>query len=362
MKQIGIFSWLLVFFSTTLSAQRTIENIIIITTDGLRWQEVFMGMDTAIANNKRYHQGDSSYLYNKYWSNDTMERRKKLMPFFWTTIAQKGQLYGNRLYENKIDNANPHWFSYPGYNEIFTGYPDEKVNTNNYPDNPYTTVLEFINKQPAYKGKVAAFAAWEAFNRILNEPRCGFPVIASFDTVPGKLTDKQKLINKMLLSSYRPWLEHECLDLFTHYAAMEYLQTNLPKVLFIGYGETDEWAHAGQYRFYLDAAKQVDQWIAEIWGFVQNHPNYKNKTALLITTDHGRGDQNKSQWTDHGSNVPGASEIWLAVLGPSFVSKGEVKGNMQLYQKQLAQSIAKMIGLTFVSSHPIADEIKEICF
>ncbi|MCU7552811.1 LTA synthase family protein [Chitinophagaceae bacterium LB-8] len=362
MKQFIILNWLFFFFSTLTNAQGKIENIIIVTTDGFRWQEVFMGMDTAIANNKRYNQGDSTYIYKNYWDSNVEERRKKLMPFTWTTIAQKGQLYGNRIYGNKVDNANPYWFSYPGYSEIFTGYPDEKINANSYPNNHLTTVLEFLNKQPGYKGKVAAFGAWEAFNRIFNEPRCGFPVFAAFDTFPGKVTVQQKLLNKLLSNSFKPWHKDECLDVFTHYAALEYLKTNEPKVLFIGYGETDEWAHAGEYRFYLDAAKQVDQWISEIWTYVQNHPKYKNKTALLITTDHGRGDKNKSQWTDHGSEVTGASEIWLAVLAPGFSSKGEVKESMQLYQKQYAQTIAKMLGFTFGASHTVAGEVKEVGF
>ena len=360
MRKLTALIWVLLYFSAHVNAQQKIENIIVITTDGLRWQEVFTGMDTALANSRQFNQGDSIYIYNNYWSSNAEERRKKLMPFFWSTLVQKGQLYGNRLHGNKVDNANPHWFSYPGYSELFTGYPDEKVNSNNYPNNPHTTVLEFINRQPAFKGKVAAFGAWEAFNRILNEPRSGFPVIAAFDTVSGKITDRQKLVNNMVVNSYRPWHSGECLDVFTHYAAVEYLKTFTPKVLFIGYGETDEWAHAGRYRFYLDATRQVDKWIAEIWGFVQSHPKYKNKTALLITTDHGRGDKNKAQWTDHGSNVPGAGEIWLAVLAPGVTSKGEVKENMQLYQKQMAQTIAKMIGLTFTANHPIGEEIMEV--
>jgi hypothetical protein len=362
MKPAVIISCLLLFFSSNLCAQRKIENIIIVTTDGLRWQELFTGMDSAIANNKLYHNGDSAYIYNNYWDSDVEKRREKLMPFMWTITAQKGQLYGNRLYGNKIDNANQYWFSYPGYNEIFTGFPDEKINSNKYPDNPHTTVLEFIHMQPAYKGKVAAFGAWEAFNRIFNESRCGFPVIASFDTLTGKLSESQKLLNRMLLNSHRPWRDEECLDVFTHYAAMEYLKKNLPKVLFIGYGETDEWAHSGQYRFYLDAANQVDHWISEIWGFVQNHPLYKNKTALLITTDHGRGDKEKSQWTDHGGKVPGASEIWFAIIAPGIEAKGEVKETMQLYQKQFAQTISKLLGLKFVAGHPVAEEVKQIGF
>jgi arylsulfatase A-like enzyme len=54
--------------------------------------------------------------------------------------------------------------------------------------------------------------------------------------------------------------------------------------LYISYGETDEWAYRF-YRSYLDAAHQVDAWIKEIWDFVQNDPQYKDKTALVFTTD-----------------------------------------------------------------------------
>src|SRR5689334_5859340 len=107
-----------ILFSVCNSFGQQIENIIIITTDGYRWQEVFKGMDSAIANNSKFHQGDSSYIFEKYWSNDENERRKKLMPFFWSTISNHGQIYGNRKFENKVNNANPYWFSYPGYSEI----------------------------------------------------------------------------------------------------------------------------------------------------------------------------------------------------------------------------------------------------
>jgi hypothetical protein len=36
------------------------------------------------------------------------------------------------------------------------------------------------------------------------------------------------------------------------------------------------------YRSYLDAAHQVDAWIKEIWDYVQNDPQYKDKTALVF--------------------------------------------------------------------------------
>ena len=338
-----------------------IENIIIITSDGLRWQEVFKGMDSVIACNNKFHGGDSAYIFERYWAPSGPERRKKLMPFIWNTIASRGQLYGNRDFGNKVDNANPYKFSYPGYNEIFTGYPDSAINSNEYPPNPNSNVLEFINKQPGYKGKVAAFAAWEAFNRILNEKRSGFPVIAAFDQSGGAdATASEQLINAMLKDSYKPWREHECLDVFTHYAAMEHLKTKRPSVLFIGYGETDEWAHAGRYNNYLDAIHQVDQWLGDLWSFVQSNPRYKNRTALLITVDHGRGDKNKEKWTSHGQSIPDANEIWFAVMGPGIPARGELKTEMQLYQKQLAKTIAGLLGLEFTATHPVAEKITQI--
>lgn len=356
-KLVLIFSLLLSFLS---SAQKT-ENIIIITTDGFRWQEVFKGLDTAIANDKKFNQGDSTYIYKKYSGQDFKASRQKIMPFFWSEIASKGQIYGNRDLGNKVDVSNPYWFSYPGYSEIMTGNVDVNVNSNGYKANPNVNVLEFLNKQPKLKGKTAAFGAWDAFDRILNEERSGFPVISAFDNVGGnKPTQTQKLLNEMRNNSFKPFHEDECLDVFTHYQAMDELKTKKPKVLYIAYGETDEWAHHGDYRSYLDAANQVDKWIQEIWNFVQNDPQYKNKTTLFITVDHGRGDKIKSQWRDHGADIEGASQIWFAAMGPEIAPKGEIKTDSQFYQKQFAQTIAKIMGSNFTTNYPVETEVKEV--
>jgi bisphosphoglycerate-independent phosphoglycerate mutase (AlkP superfamily) len=164
----------------------------------------------------------------------------------------------------------------------------------------------------------------------------------------------------MLRDSYKPWHEDECLDVFTHYAAMAHLKAKKPKVLYIAYGETDEWAHAGQYRSYLDAAHQVDAWLQQLWNYVQSDPQYKNKTALFITTDHGRGDAVKAEWTSHGNSIKDASEIWFAVMAPGLPAKSEVKAAQQLYQQQFAQTIAKLLGYTYTAQHPVAGAVTEI--
>jgi len=358
MKRLILNALILVTLSST--AQKT-ENIIIITTDGFRWQEVFKGLDTEIANDKDFNQDDRDYIFKKYGSSDFKESRQKIMPFLWTNIALKGQIYGNRIFNNKVNVSNSYSVSYPGYSEIMTGNADPKINSNDYKENPNVNVLEFLNKQPKLKGKVAAFGAWNAFDRILNEKRSGFPVISAFDQVGGSNpTATEKLLNEMRNDSYKPFHEDECLDVFTHYEAMNELKTKKPKVLYIAYGETDAWADSGRYRSYLDAANQVDTWLNQIWEFVQKDPQYKNKTTLLITVDHGRGDKKKTEWTSHGRKVEDSSEIWFAIVGPQIAPKGEIKTETQLYQKQFAQTIAKIMGYTFTADHPVANEAKEV--
>ncbi len=333
-----------------------IENIIIVTTDGFRWQEVFNGMDSAIAETPKFNENKKDQLYKKYGALTTIERRKKLLPFIWNTIGTNGQIYGNRTYGNKVDNSNPYWFSYPGYSEIFCGYVDTAVNSNKYKANPNTNVLEYINKQPGFNKKVAAFGAWDAFDRILNEQRSGFPVTCGGEVFNNN-DATQKLIGEMKRDSYTPFDTAEYLDVFTNYQAMDYLKKQQPRVLYIAYGETDEWAHEGNYSDYLDAAHRVDKWLNDLWNYIQSSPNYKNKTALLITVDHGRGDKNKSEWTSHNAKIADSNEIWFAIIGPTIEAKGEIKTKMQIYQKQYAQTIAKLLGLNFTCEHPVAPEL-----
>jgi Metalloenzyme superfamily len=342
---------ILVAVSTTALAQKDSDpRVIVITTDGYRWQEVFNGIDTSIVKIKRFHHGDSARLMQQYYAPTLKERREKLMPFFWGKLAAAGQLHGNRKEGSQVDNANPYWFSYPGYSEILTGQVDTAVNSNDYKPNPNTNFFEHLNALPAYKGKVAAFGAWDAFDRILNEKRAGFPVVNAFDSYPELEKDPEmKMLAKMMKESFKPFGMAESLDAFTHFKAMHYLKKNKPKALYISYGETDEFAHEGAYNHYLDAAHQFDAWVGEIWDFVNSDPDYKGKTTLLITTDHGRGDAIKYQWTSHGDKVKDCYQIWYAMIGANVSTLGEVKSKEQVFQKDLIHKAAKSMGVDFKS-------------
>ncbi|MFT3936818.1 MAG: hypothetical protein QM726_24550 [Chitinophagaceae bacterium] len=352
MKRIS-FLFLSFIMSIVLQAQHKTENVVIVTMDGMRWQEIFGGVDEELLNTKTYTK-EPDEIKKQFWAATAEERRKKLFPFLWTTIAEKGQLYGNRKYDNKFDNANPYWFSYPGYNEIFTGYPDTAVNSNDKILNKNENVLEYINNQKGYAGKIAVFSTWDVFPYILNAKRSGLYVNSDTDSLKFNSPGLQ-LVNDMQFLAPRPIGTRS--DLHTYMAGREYLKAYHPKLLYIAMEETDDFAHGGLYDQYLGSAHAEDGMIADLWKILQSIPQYKDKTTLIVTCDHGRGDKVKSTWRDHGQKVEDAHELWLAVIGPDTAPKGELKTAGQLYQKQIAATIAQFLGFTFTANHPVAEPI-----
>jgi len=340
---------------SAFSQKTKTENLIIFTLDGMRWQEIFGGVDSAILHNPEYtHEREE--IEKMLWDNNAEERRKRLYPFIWNTIAVKGQVYGNRNKGSLADVANPYRFSYPGYNEIFTGYPDTAVNSNDKIKNKNENVLEFINKQKGYEGKVAAFSTWDVPPYFLNKWRSGLYVNSDKDTIDFG-TDQSRLLNDMQLLSMKP--NGERLDIVTYMAAREYLKTKKPKVLYISFDETDEYAHQGKYDYYLSASHAEDGMMGDIWNLVQSMPEYKDKTTLIVTCDHGRGDKIKSQWRDHGQKVDDATQIWMAVIGPDTKTLGENTPG-QIYQKQFATTMAALLGFKFKPAHPVGDVIQTV--
>ena len=334
-------------------------NLIIFVMDGYRWQELFEGADSAILFNHRFNHTDSAWTVTKYWDSNMQTRRRKLMPFVWSTIANEGQIHGNRNYGSLVNVKNTYWFSYPGRSEIFTGYFDSAVNSNEYPNNPNTNVLEFINQQPTFHNKIDIFSSWDAVARIMNRDRSGLHINIYGEDVKGtSLTPLQQQAN--LLQHMMPDIfgNGERLDGATYALAKAYLLANHPKILYIDLGDTDDFAHAGEYGDYLDAAHYADAMFKDIWDTIQNDPFYKGKTAMLIFPDHGRG--TGPQWTDHGSKTPRSNETYLMALGANIKPKGEIKEQEQIIEAQFAQTIAAMLGFTFTANHPVAPPVAEI--
>jgi hypothetical protein len=327
------------------SARRT-DRVILITLDGMRWQEVFRGADPALTRDERY-VSDTTALRAEFWADDPIDRRQKLMPFFWEHVAVRGRLYGNRDEGSMVDVSNGMWFSYPGYNEILTGFADDRIDSNAKRPNANRTVLEVLAGQPEFAGKVAAFGSWDVFPYIINETRSGVPVNAGFETAAGyRLSDRELFLNELQEQIPSPWSSVR-LDAFTHHYALEYLKRERPRVMYIAYGETDDFAHDGDYDAYLHSARQTDAFIRDLYTWVQSDPGYRDRTTFIVTTDHGRGTVPIDDWRGHGTDVAGSDEIWIAVFGPDTkpATAGELRG--QWFQNQVAATLARALGVLY---------------
>ncbi len=338
---------LLLFISTLSFSQKTTktENVILITLDGMRWQEIFGGAEARLIS--KSFVSDSAAVIRDFWAETPQQRREKLMPFFWTTIAKQGQLYGNRALSNFVNVSNNQWFSYPGYNEILCGFADnERIHSNDKLENPNKNVLEFIHQQKEYKGKVAAYSSWDVFPFIINTKRSGVPVNAGIVNAKGNVNEKEKWLNELMYQVPNP-LGDVRLDAFTFGFAFEHLKKNNPKVMYIAFDETDDFAHGGKYDLYLHSARYTDDFIKTLWNWCQSNEKYKNKTTLIITTDHGRGSSTIEGWKHHGQETPDSNQIWIAVIGPDTPALGEMKNANQLYQNQVAKTAAAFLGLDY---------------
>jgi hypothetical protein len=354
LKVITIIALISLFYSCNVSASK---NLIIVTIDGLRWQEAFNGADEKLINDQGFVK-DTKHLNEKFWDSSPIKRRELLMPFLWSTIEKEGVIIGNRDIGSNMSVSNKWYFSYPGYSEIFTGIADNTINSNQKVLNKNISFLEWLNNKGNYNN-IAAFGSWNVFPYIFNTERSKLHVNAGFMSAYGyPLSQQMVLLNQLQTEVPSPW-HNVRFDSFTHRFALDYLLEVKPRVMAISYGETDDFAHDGDYDQYLLSAQRTDKLIEQLWQVIQKTEGYKNNTTLLITTDHGRG-STPEDWQHHASKdaiksymknlnqfpegVKGSEHIWFAAIGPDIKAKGQIKTTTEIEQNQIAATALMLLG------------------
>lgn len=335
-----------VLYALGVGASGPAENLVIVTFDGLRWQELFGGADARLMTPEAKTHGDAAYLREKYGADTAEARREKLLPFFWNEIAVQGQVYGHAESNSPSVVTNGLNFSYPGYSEMMTGVVDPRVDSNAKKNNETVNVLEWLNGQPGFVDSVAAFTSWDVFPFILNAERSKVPVNSGWvDLTVSPDADRLVTLNEASREIPHYW-DSVRFDYFTFHGALEYVKARSPRVLYVSFGETDDWAHDNRYDMYLESAHRTDDYIRRLWEMLQSLPAYAGKTALLLTTDHGRGDT-VADWTGHGSEVLGCERIWIALYGAGVEARGLV-ADTPTTQAQVAATGAALLGLDFM--------------
>ncbi len=323
---------------------RETENVVLVTMDGLRWQELFGGADERLMQDVGAEE--RVRIKQRYNAETAEARRMALMPFFWSKIATEGQVLGDPSKGSTVKVTNGHDFSYPGYNELLCGFGDPAVNSNEKVYNENVTVLEWLNQKPAYRGRVAAYGSWDVFPFIINDRRSRVYVNAGW--APLEYGDNATVaeLNALARDLPRYWAGVR-FDAITFRGALEHLKAEKPRVLYLSLGETDDWAHAGRYELYLDAAAVADDQLRRLWETLQSMDEYRGKTSLVITTDHGRGD-GPVGWKSHSVDIEGSNRMWIAVIGPDTPSRGVLK-DVEATQSQVAATVAKLLGEDFTT-------------
>lgn len=329
------------------------DRVVLVTLDGARWQDLFTGLDLDIL---RGTSGETpveqTEAYTRFWAPTPEERRAKVMPFLWNQlVAEHGFLAGNRTRGSRMEVANTHRFSYPGYSELLTGEPhDEVITSNDDKRYGFHTVLDWLRKDLALTPpQIALFASWETF-RFIGEREEGTIAInagyAPFESADPEMRTLSGL--QTLTPNGFHGARH---DVYTFRFGLSHLQTARPRVLYLAFDETDDWAHNKRYDLVLDTLHRTDAQLQQLWAWLQSDPEYRGRTTLVLTVDHGRG-RTPADWSDHGEKVDGAHETWIGCFGAAVTARGELTPVEPLQTRQVAATVASLLGRDFRTATP----------
>jgi len=325
------------------AADRKTQNLILVTADGLRRQEVFRGIDPLLMREKDAGMDKADALRRRLDAATPEQRRERLMPFLWRRLAPRGVMLGNVEKESPVMVSNSFRVSYPGYSEILTCRAQDDTIRNNDPiRNPHETVLEYVRRKWSLaRSQVALFASWETFRFIGESEEGAVTINAGYQPAAG--TPRMEELSRLQMEALSPWssVRH---DYVTAEMAFDYVKKFKPRLLYLSLGETDDWAHDKRYDRVLQTAQYFDRTLERLWQLAQSLDEYRDRTTLLVSSDHGRGSQ-LSDWSDHGAKVQGAEYIWLAALGPDTPARGEATNAATVYQRDIAATILELLGL-----------------
>jgi hypothetical protein len=342
------------------SPQKDVEargrNVVLITVDGLRTEEFFGGIDERVLasaeNSGIEYESESERVRAAYGGSSPELSRSALMPFLWTELAPNGVVLGDENKGGGVRVTNRELFSAPGYVEILTGEPHHDVVSNDLIRYPYPSFMDYA-KAGLGLGytDVATIGSWEGFALLSSSRSDSFFTNAGFEEVaPEYATERMVWLGEIQHDIISLWPEGRS-DAVSFGMAVETIQKFKPRVLYIAFGETDDWAHQRRYDRYLDYIHVFDSYVARLWTLLQGLDEYRDNTTLIITTDHGRP-HDPREWVEHGAGMPGSEAIWIAMIGPDVPHRGEIAPATPVTQSDVAATALKALGLDYREFNP----------
>ena len=309
-------------------------TLVIVTLDGVRWHEVFDGVDPALARDRGLPP-------------EAVVGAAELMPNLHGIIDTHGVALGAPGHGATISASGPNFVSLPGYAELLSGRRGTACHDNQCPGAGTRTIIdELATGSTLAHPDVAVVTSWAEIARVasvdapsalISSGRHGGATRAEF----ARDTEERELLLRGEAAGPAPGNGDFRPDALTADLALHHLQTHRTRFLFVGLGEPDEYGHQGNYAGYLDSLRRADTRIAEIDAELQRLAARGTRTALFITADHGRADS----FNEHGSKFPESARVWLVASGSALRTGGLLAAPSERRLADLAPTMREIAGL-----------------
>jgi hypothetical protein len=115
-------------------------------------------------------------------------------------------------------------------------------------------------------------------------------------------------------------------DSLTFKRTLNVLSAEHPKLALLSFREPDYSAHQNNWDAYIQGIRNTDEYVYQLYNFINKDSFYRGRTTMIITNDHGRHlDGVADGFVSHGDTCMGCRHVSLLAWGPDF-KKGAVIG------------------------------------
>ena len=309
------------------------RTVVLVAIDGVRWQDVFGGVDSRLAAKKRL----------------PLEERidaAHLVPNLHRLMTTDGAAIGAPASPKAMRASGPNYVSLPGYMEMLTGRRVTGCTNNRCGDVRHRTVADDVADRG---GLAAVVASWPGILHAASAFR-GRVAMSIGRTGGENLSEFKSDFDMAALlpeAAPPPHAERDFRsDASTGTIACSYLESHRPTFLFVGLGETDTYAHQGNYRGYLHALHQADAIVGRLAEEVAALTANGHPSTLMVTTDHGRS----YAFATHGGGNPESARVWLVATGAGIQARGSTPSAVSRHLSDVGQTLRRMLGLPTVQT------------
>lgn len=327
---------ILLSYFVCLTSYATDANVILITWDGVRWQDLFDIPDP-----------------DRGWSDGL-----PTAPRLSERLFNEGVVFGNRYLSNDFLVGNPMNLSLPGYQCMMAGKTQPCLGNDCGRIGVETLPERLVRELNVSKEQVALIASWEKLKYSVEHKVGSVFVSAGNHVLRDSIYDSELgAINLGQLINPPPW-EDSRYDRYTMAHAFRYLRVHHPRFLFVSLGDSDSWGHRGEYKKYIETLRQYDTWLEELFSKLEGMGEYGANTTVLVATDHGRG--RGSSWVQHSIFFPASRFAWLYAKGPRTMPQGFVRDSKIRTQLDIRPTIEKLLGLKPIQCDSCGSPLPEI--